>query len=163
MNLVTVLPEILKPISESILEGFYGSKPNGKDTVKIGALKVITFVELLNKYFGENGLREVIPMLEETMISSAIQKNEFPNLPTYLSIQSASIILISAVEIFLEAKGFFSFSGKKAYRDFLKNGFYISFVGENMETWEYSILNNSFSSVVRESEIMAELRTAGIV
>ncbi|WP_019677923.1 hypothetical protein [Arsukibacterium perlucidum] len=162
MNLEAVLPEIIKPIAESIIEGFNGASANGTDSVRIGALKVNSFIELLDKNFGENGLRTALPMLQESMISSATQKNDFPDMVVYLSVQTASIIMISAIDIFLSAKGLFSFSGKKALREFSENGFYLHFGGDDMNSWEYSILKQPFSSVVREAEIMAELRTANI-
>ncbi|MGI2059634.1 hypothetical protein ACRN9T_21055 [Shewanella baltica] len=158
MNLEKVIFEIIESMAGSIHEGFKGSISGGHDTIKVGSFKVLRYAELIEKNFGKSQLQTVVAILHELMVARAIEKKNYASIDFYLSEQAATVVLITAIEILINSKGWFSFSGKNNYRNFEENGYQISFLGEDYTSWEFSALGMSFVSITQRAELSAQLQ-----
>ena len=157
MNIEDVTQEIIEAMAGSIHEGFKGAIGAGKDTAKIGSFKVIKFTEILHQNFGSSKLKHLISLLKELMVARAFEKKNYSSIDFYLSEQTATLALISSIEIFLNSKGFFKFSGKRDYSEFEQDGFQVSFLGSDKTSWEFGVLGADFLSVTKDCELKAQL------
>ncbi|TWX45747.1 hypothetical protein [Colwellia hornerae] len=158
MDLEKVMLEIIESMAGSIHEGFKGAISGGHDTIKIGSFKVMRYAEVIEKNFGKSQLKPIVAILHELMVARAIEKKNYASIDFYLSEQAATVVLITAIEILINSKGWFSFSGKNNYRNFEENGYQISFLGDDYTSWEFSALEASFVSITKSAELNAQIQ-----
>lgn len=158
MNLENIIFEIIESMAGSIHKGFQGAVSDGYNTINISSYKAMRYAEILEHSFGKSQLTPILAILKNLMVARAIEKDSFTSIYFYLSEQAATLALITSLEILLNSKGWFSFSGRENYRIFEESGYQVSFLGEDYSSWEFSALGADFVSVTYFAEISAQLQ-----